>query len=33
MDNATTEVSKGECIIMGMLTNVILNGIHFRAEG
>ena len=34
--NAISEVSKGECIIMGdfkFLTMGILNGIHYRAQG
>ena len=30
--NAISEVSKGECIIMGVLTMEILNGIHNRAQ-
>ena len=31
--NAINEVSKGDCIIMGILTMGILNGIHYRAQG
>ena len=31
--NATSDVSKGDCIIMGGLTMRILNGIHYRAQG
>ena len=31
--NAICEVSKGDCIIMGILTMGILNGIHCRAQG
>ena len=32
--NAVTEVSKGDCIIMGeFITMGILNGIHNRAQG
>ena len=31
--NAISEVSKGDCIIMGILTMEILNGIHYRAQG
>ena len=31
--NAISEVSKGDCIIMGVLTMGILNGIHYRAQG
>ena len=31
--NAISEVSKGDCIIMGNLTMRILNGIHYRALG
>ena len=31
--NALNEVSKGDCIIMGILTTGILNGIHYRAHG
>ena len=31
--NAISEVSKGDCIIMGILTMEILNGIHNRAQG
>ena len=31
--NAIIEVSKGDCIIMGILTMGILNGIHYRAQG
>ena len=27
------EVSKGDCIRMGILTMVILNGIQYRAQG
>ena len=30
--NAISEVSKGDCIIMGDLTMGILNGIHYRAQ-
>ena len=30
--NAIREVSKGDCIIMGVLTMGILNGIHYRAH-
>ena len=30
--NAISEVSKGDCIIMGILTMGILNGIHYRAQ-
>ena len=34
MHNAISEVSKGDCIIMGGggLTMGILNGIHYRAQ-
>ena len=31
--NAISEVSKGECIIMGDFNMEILNGIHNRAQG
>ena len=31
--NAISEVSKGDCIIMGDFTMGILNGIHYRAQG
>ena len=31
--NAINEVSKGDCIIMGILTMGILNWIHYRAQG
>ena len=31
--NAISEVSKGDCIIMGDLTMGILNGTHNRAQG
>ena len=31
--NAISEVSKGDCIIMGILTMEILNGILYRAHG
>ena len=30
--NAISEVSKGDCIIMGDFTMEILNGIHYRAQ-
>ena len=31
--NAISDVSKIDCIIMGILTMGILNGIHYRAHG
>ena len=33
LHNAISEVSKGDCITMGILTTEILNGIHNRAQG
>ena len=31
--NVISEVSKGDCIIWGILTMVIINGKHYRAQG